>query len=125
MAKRTICCSQDLKRAADVSLGEAERLSDFGLSERQLNGLARLDWNAAAEPDIELQEQMCDALPALSKTNVGEVVMRTRLIGDDLAAQQNGESRIGLDDDVQLAPREGVDARYREATGGVIHRSAR
>jgi hypothetical protein len=108
LAKRTICCSQDLKRAADVSLGEAERLSDFGLSERQLNGLARLDWKAAAEPDIELQEQMCDALPALSKTNVGEVVMRTRLIGDDLAAQQNGESRIGLDDDVQLAPREGV-----------------
>ena len=47
--------------------------------------------------------------------------MRTRLIGGGLTAEQHGETRIGLDDDVQLPPRESVDPHDREAMGGVIH----
>ena len=82
------------------------------MTERQLNSLARLDRKTSANPDIELQEQMCNALPGVSKTGVGEVVMRARLIRSDLAAEQDGETWIGLDDDVQLPPREGVHAHY-------------
>ena len=104
--------AKDLKRSANVNVGEAERLTDLALTERQLNSLARLDRKTAVNPDIELQEQMCNALPGVSKTDVGEVVMRARLIRSDLAAEQDGETRIGLDDDVQLPPREGVHAHY-------------
>src|SRR5271165_1724967 len=68
---------------------------------------------------------MCDALPGVSKTDVGEMVMRSRLIRGDLTAEKDGETRIGLDDDVQLPPRDGVHAHHREATGGVIHRGVR
>src|SRR5271169_1836678 len=65
---------------------------------------------------------MRDAFPGAAKTEVGEMVVRTRLIGGDLAAEQDSEAWIGLDNDVQLPPRKGVHAHQREATGGVIRR---
>ena len=89
--------AKDLQRPADVNAAEADRLTDLRLRDRQLNSLAWLDRKAAAEPDIELQEQMCDPLPAHSKPNVGEVSMPARPIGDNLAVEQEGEPRIGLD----------------------------
>jgi hypothetical protein len=49
------------------------------------------------------------------------MVVRTRLVSGDLAAEQNSEAWIGLDDDVQLVPWEGENAHYRKATGRVIH----
>jgi len=74
-------------------VGEAQRLTDVGLTEWQLNGLARLIRKAAADPDVDLQEQRWDPLPGFSRTDVGEMIIRTRLISGDLAAEQHGESR--------------------------------
>ena len=104
--------AKDLQRPADVNAAEADRLTDLRLRDRQLNSLAWLDRKATADPDIELQEQVCDPLSANSKPNVGEVVMRAPLSGDNLAVKHDGEPRIGLDHDLQLPPRKGVDARH-------------
>jgi len=117
--------AEELQRPTDVNVGETKCLTDLTLTEWELNRRPRLGREAASDPDIELQEQMCNALPGVSKTDVGKVVMGARSIGGDLTAKQNGETRIGLNDDVQLPPREGVDAHYREAPGGMIHRGLR
>ena len=79
----------------------------------------------AAQPDIDLKKQMRNAFPGAPKTEVGEVIVRATFIGGDLSAEQNSETRIGLDEGVQLTPRKGVCAHYRKAAGGVIHRSVR
>jgi hypothetical protein len=82
------------------------------LAQRQVNGLTRLDRKPAAKSDVDLEKQMRDAFPGAAKTEVGEMVVRTRLIRSDLAAEQDGETWIGLDNDVQLPPRKGVHAHY-------------
>ena len=117
--------AKDLERAADMNVGEAQSLANLALAERQLNSLAALGRKPAANSDVELEDEMCDALSGVPKTDIGEVVMRARLIGGDLAAKQDGETRIGLDNDVQLAARKCVDARYRKAPSGVVHRGVR
>ena len=117
--------AKDLERAADMNVGEAQSLANLALAERQLNSLAALGRKPAANSDVELKEEMRDAMPGVPKTDVGEMVMRARLIGGDLAAKQDGETRIGLDNDVQLAPRKCVDAHYRKAPSGVVHRGVR
>ena len=92
--------AKDLERAADMNVGEAQSLANLALAERQLNSLAALGRKPAANSDVELKEEMRDAMPGVPKTDVGEMVMRARLIGGDLAAKQDGETRIGLDNDV-------------------------
>lgn len=73
--------AKDLKRSADVDVSETERLTNVALAQRQVNGLAWLDRKPATEPDIDLEKQMRDALPGAAKTEVSEVVVRTRFIG--------------------------------------------
>jgi len=73
--------AKDLKRSADVDVSETERLTNVALAQRQVNGLAWLDRKPATEPDIDLEKQMRDALPGAAKTEIGEVVVRTRFIG--------------------------------------------
>src|SRR5208337_321703 len=87
---RYLLLTKDLKRSANVNVGKAERVTDLALTERQLKSFARLDRETAANPDIKLQEQMRDALPGVSKADIGEVVMRARLICHDLAAEKDG-----------------------------------
>jgi len=116
---------QDLERSANVNVGEAERLADLALTEWQLNSLVRIDRKTAANPDVELEEQMRDALPGASQTEVCQVIVGARLIGADLSAEQSSEAWIGLDDDIQLLPRKGVHTHYRKAAGGMMHRGVR
>jgi hypothetical protein len=102
--------AKDLKRAADMDVGKTQSLANLALTERQLKNLAALGWKPLANPDVELEKEMCDALPSVPETDIGQVVMRPRLIGGDLTTQQDRETRIGLHDDVQLAALKGVDA---------------
>ena len=53
------------------------------------------------------------------------MIVGARLIGGDLAAEQNSEAWIGFYDRVKLTSWKSVDAHDRQATGGMIHRSAR
>jgi hypothetical protein len=117
--------AKDLERSADVNVGEAQCLTNLALAERQLNSLTLLGRKPAANSHVEFEDEMRDALPGVPKTDIGEVVMRARFIGGDLATQQDRETRIVLDDNVQLAPRKCVDAHYREAPSGVIYRGIR
>ena len=89
--------AKDLQRPADVNVGKTESLADMALAQRQLYDFARLGRKPAAQPDIDLEKQMCDAFPGASKTQVGEVVVRAPFIGGDLSAEQNSEAWIGLD----------------------------
>jgi len=102
--------TKDLKRAADMDIGKTQSLANLALTERQLENLTALGRKPLANPDLELEKEMCDALPGVPQTDIGQVVMRPRLIGGDLTTQQDRETRIGLDDDFQLAVLKGVDA---------------
>src|SRR5512133_1480538 len=53
------------------------------------------------------------------------MIVGARLIGGDMAAEQNREAWIAFDDRVQFTSWKNIDAHGRQATGGVIHRSAR
>src|SRR5580704_5731475 len=97
--------AKDLQCPADMNVGETHRLADVALAQRQLNNLAGLGRKPAAQPDIDLEKQMRDAFPSAPKTEVGEVIVRATFIGGDLSAEQNSETRIGLDEGVQPTPR--------------------
>ena len=84
--------AKDLKRPADVNVSKTERLTNVALAQRQVNGLTRFGRKPAAKPVIDFKKQMRDAFPSAAKTEVGEVVVCRRLIGGDLAAEQNSEA---------------------------------
>ncbi len=81
--------AEGLKRPGDVNVSNTQRVTDVALAQRQLNSFTRLGRKPAAKPDIDLEKQMCDALPSASKTEVGKVVVRARFIGGDLSAQED------------------------------------
>jgi hypothetical protein len=51
------------------------------------------------------------------KPRLVEVIVGARLIGGDLAAEQNGEAWVAFDDCLQLTPRKSIGAHDRQATG--------
>jgi hypothetical protein len=114
-----------LQRPADVNVGKTESLANMALAQRQLYDLTRLGRKPAAYPHIDLKQETGDALPCASQAKVGEMIVRARLIAGDLAAQQNSEAWFAFDDRVQLTSWKSVDAHGRQATGGMVHRSAR
>ena len=116
--------AKDLQRPADVNVGKTESLADVALAQRQLYDLTRLGRKPAAYPHIDLEQETGDALPRPSQPKVGEMIVGARLIGGDLAAEQNSEAWIAFDDRIQLTSWKSIDAHDRQATGGVIHRSA-
>ena len=77
--------AKDLERPAYVNVGKAQCLANLALAERQLNSLTAFGRKPAANSDVELEDEMCDALSGVPKTDIGEMVMRARLIGGDLA----------------------------------------
>jgi hypothetical protein len=91
----------------------------------QLYNLTRLGRKPAAYSHIDLEQETGDALSCRSQPKVGEMFVGARLIAGDLAAEQNREAWIAFDDRVQLTSWKSIDAHDRQATGGVIHRSAR
>ena len=109
--------AKDLQRPADVNVGETESLAYVALAERQLYDLTRLGRQPVAYPHIDLKQETGDALPCLSQPKVSEMIVGARLIGGDLAAEQNREARIAFDDRVQLASWKSIDAHDRQATG--------
>ena len=108
-----------------MNVGKTESLADMALAQRQLYDLIGLGRKPAAHPHIDLEQETGDALPGASQPEVGEMIVGARLIGSDLAAKQNREAWIAFDDRVQLTSWKTIDAHDRQATGGVIHRSAR
>jgi len=87
--------AKDLEHPADVNVGKTQCLANLALAERQLNNLTVLGRKPAPNSDVELKYEMRYALPGVAKADIGEVVMRARLIGGDLATQQDRETRIG------------------------------
>ena len=117
--------AQDLQRPADMNVGKTESLADMALAQRQLYDLTRLGGKPTAYPHIDLKQETGDAAPRLTQPKIGEMIVSARLIAGDLAAEQNSEAWIAFDDRVQLSSRKSIDAHDRQATGGMIHRSAR
>jgi len=117
--------AKDLQRPADVNVGKTESLADMALAQWQLYDLTRLGRKPAAYPHIDLEQETGDALPCPSQPKVGEMIVGACLIAGDLAAEQNREAWIAFDDCVQPTSWKSIDAHDRQATGGVIHRSAR
>ena len=64
---------------------------------------------------------MRNSFAGISQAKVRKVVVRTRLIGCTLAAEQNAEAWVRLNDDIQLLLRNGTYPRERKATGRMVH----
>ena len=86
--------TQDLQCPADVDIGKSESLADMALVEGQHYDFTRLGWKPAAQPDVDLEQKACDALPRTSQSEVDEMVVGACLVSPNLA--QSRKASRGL-----------------------------
>ena len=114
--------AKGLKGPADVNVGEPERLTELTLAQRKMESLARLVGQVVSKPDVNLEQQMSDSFPGAAQSEVGQMIVRPRLVRGDLATKQKRKTWIVLDNRVELAPRESKNPGGRKTTCGVVHR---
>src|SRR5271169_1091765 len=94
----------------------------MALAQRQMEGLARLIGQVPSKPDVDLEQKMGDPFSGVPQSEVSQMIMGARLIRRDLPAEQDGETRVVLDNRVELVTGESKNPGNRKTTCGMIHR---
>jgi hypothetical protein len=74
----------------------------MALAQRQMKGLARLIGQVLSKSDVDLKQEMGDPFPGAPQSEVSQMIVGTRPVRRDLPAEQDGKTRVVLDNRVEL-----------------------